>query len=210
MFVLSSPAGEKMRRTAKNRFGWGAAWIFLALVIAAGPAAAQKNKNKKTPAPNPDAQSDLRSAMPSVPDSQAVEQAVGEMLGYWQIGDLDTLHKYYADDVIMVSGAWEPPVIGWDNFVKVYQAQRASVTGERIERSNTYIKVNGSSAWATYQFLYDAVASDGKIVQFRGHTTLVLNKAGDRWVIAVNHSSIVDSNASSPPRPADSALPGGH
>ena len=79
-------------------------------------------------------------------------------------------------------------MIGWDNFVKAYQAQRAGVTGVRIERSNTYIKVNGNSAWTTYQFTYTAVAPDGKMVQFRGHTTLALNKTGDRWVIAVNHS----------------------
>lgn len=210
MFVLSSPAGEKMKRSAKHRFVCGAAWIFLAVVLAASPAAAQKNKNKKAPDPDPNAVSDLRSALPTPPDSQVVDQAVGEMLGYWQIGDVDALHKYYADDVVMVSGAWEPPVVGWDNFVKAYQAQRAGVTGVRIERSNTYIKVNGNSAWASYQFLYIAVASEGKIVQFRGHTTLVLNKAGDRWVIAVNHSSVVDSTTSGPSGPAVSAPPGEH
>ena len=178
-----------MRSTSKNRFGWRAALIFVAVALAASSAAAQKNKNKKAPEPDPNAISDLRSALPAPPDSQAVDQAVGEMLGYWQIGDIDMLHKYYANDVVMVSGAWEPPVVGWDNFVKAYQTQRAGVTGVRIERTNTYIKVNGNSAWATYQFLYVAVAPDGKIVQFRGHTTLILNKAADRWVIAMNHSS---------------------
>lgn len=182
--------------------------MFLALVLAVTPAAAQKNKSKKTTTSDSDAQSDLRSAMPALPDSQAVDQAVGEMLGYWQIGDIESLHKYYADDVVMVSGAWEPPIIGWDNFVKAYQAQRANVTGGRIERSNTYLKVNGNSAWATYQFLYLAVANEGKMVQFRGHTTLVLNKVGDRWVIVLDHSSIVDSTTSSPAPPADSAQPG--
>lgn len=197
--------GGKMRRTAKNRFGWGAAWIFLAVILASLPAAAQKNKNKKAPEPDPNAVSDLRSALPAPPDSQVVDQTVGEMLGYWQIGDVDMLRKYYADDVVMVSGAWEPPVVGWDNFLKAYQAQRAGVTGVRIERSNTYIKVNGNSAWATYQFLYVAVASDGNVVQFRGHTTLILNKAANRWVIAVNHSSVVDSTTSGPSGPAVSA-----
>ena len=199
-----------MRRSAKNSFGWGAAWMILTLFLAAGPAVAQKNKNKKAPAPDANAPSDLHQVLPPAPDSQAVDQSVGEMLGYWQIGDIDSLHKYYADDVVMVSGAWEPPVIGWDNFVKAYQAQRAGVTGTRIDRSNTYIKVNGASAWATYQFLYVAVASDGKIVQFRGHTTLVLNKVGERWVISVNHSSIVDSSTSGASTPAVSAPPGDH
>lgn len=197
-----------MRWFAKQWLGACAGWMCLALVLTVNPSAAQKNKNKKTTTPEANAESDFRSVLPAVPDSQAVDQAVGEMLGYWQIGDVDSLHKYYADDVVMVSGSWEPPLIGWDNFVKAYQAQRANVTGERIERSNTYIKVNGNSAWATYQFVYEAEAAEGRIVQFRGHTTLVLNKLGDRWAIVLNHSSIVDSNASSPTPPADSAQPG--
>jgi ketosteroid isomerase-like protein len=199
-----------MRISVMSRIGRGAAWIFLALVLAVFPAAAQKNKNKKATASDASAASDLRSALPAPPDSQAVDQAIGEMLGYWQIGDVDALHKYFAEDVVMVSGAWEPPVVGWDNFSKAYQAQRTGVTGVRIDRSNTFIKVSGTSAWATYQFLYVAVAADGKIVQFRGHTTMVLNKAADRWVIVVDHSSVVDSSATSgSPGPAVSEPSGG-
>jgi ketosteroid isomerase-like protein len=211
MFVLSSLAGANMRRFAKKWLGMRAGWMFLALVLAVTPVAAQKkDKNKKTTKANADAEADLRSVMPPLPDTQAVDQAVGEMLGYWQIGDIDSLHKYYADNVVMVSGAFEPPVIGWDNFVRAYQAQRANVTGQRLERSNTYIKVNGDSAWATYQFLYDAIVAEGKVVQFRGHTTLVLNKIAGRWVIVLNHSSIVDSTNPSATAPAGSAPPGGH
>ena len=105
-----------------------------------------------------------------------------------------------------MSGAWEPPVIGWDNFVKAYKAQRAQVPAGRMDRSNTLIKVNGNFAWATYQFVYSASA-EGKIVIFHGHTTVVLNKQGDRWVIVLNHSSIVDSTTASPPNSADSAQP---
>jgi len=176
------------------------ALLVLALVLTAfaEPAAAQKkNKNQ----PSPDAQSESKALLPE-PDSQAVDRAVGESLGYWQIGDIDSLHKYYSDDVVVVSGAWEQPVIGWDNFLKSYQAQRAAVTGGRVDRSNTYIKVNGNSAWATYQFVYTAMA-DNKVIQFHGHTTLVLNKQGDRWVIVLNHSSIVDSTTSNPAPPAE-------
>lgn len=119
------------------------------------------------------------------------------MLGYWQIGDIENLHKYYDDNVVMVSGAFEPPIIGWDNFVKDYKAERASAPIGRMDRSNTVIKVNGDFAWATYQFVYTAV-TQSKIAIFRGHTTLVLNKRGDRWVIVLNHSSIVDSNVHPP------------
>src|SRR4029077_4126296 len=149
----------------------------------------KKNKNKNTPAA--DSAEDLKSPTP-IPDSQAIDQAIGEALGYWQIGDVESMHKYYADDVVVVSGLWEPPVIGWDNFVKAYQAQRARVSGTHMDRSNTLIKVNGNSAWATYQFVY-AAQMGGQMVQYRGHTTVVLAKQGDRWLITMNHSSVVDS-----------------
>src|SRR5579863_3849709 len=179
-------------------------WIVLALAFLATaiPAGAQK-KNKNVPAPDPG--SELKSEM-HTPDSQAIDQAIGEALGYWQIGDAESMHKYYSDDVVLVSGAWEPPIIGWDNFLKAYQAQRAQVSGARMDRSNTLIKVNGNSAWATYQFLYAAQAG-GKVVQFRGHTTLIFTKQGDRWVITLNHSSVVDSSMPEPAAPMDSAHP---
>jgi ketosteroid isomerase-like protein len=184
-------------------------WVLLVLSLLAAiiPASAQKkDKNKNAPPSN--LGEDLKLEMRK-PEAQAIDQAIGEALGYWQIGDAESLHKYYADDVVLISGAWEPPIIGWDNYLKAYQAQRAQVNGARMDRSNTLIKVNGNSAWATYQFIY-AANSEGKVAQFRGHTTLVLEKRGDRWVITLNHSSIVDSSA---PQPAattfDSAPPGG-
>ena len=170
------------------------------------PAGAQKkDKKKNTPATDPG--ENLKSEM-HTPDSQAIDQAIGEALGYWQIGDAESLHKYYAEDVVLVSGAWEPPVVGWDNFLKSYQAQRAQVSGARIDRSNTLIKVNGNFAWATYQFVYVA-QMEGKVVQFRGHTTLFLAKQADRWLITLNHSSVVDSSPPGPATPMDSAQPSG-
>jgi len=101
----------------------------------------------------------------------------------------------------VVTGDWAPPIIGWDNYVKAYQVQRARVTGGRMDRTNTYIKLDGNSAWATYQFYY-VTSVDGKVSESRGHTTMILNKRGDRWVIVLNHSSIVDSPlaAQFPPR----------
>jgi ketosteroid isomerase-like protein len=175
-------------------------WIMVAaaLMAIAIPASAQKKDKNKT-APPPDPTEEIKTAMRG-PDSQVIDQTIGEALGYWQIGDTDSLHKYYAEDVVIVSGAWEPPVIGWDNFLKAYQAQRAQISGARMDRINTLIKVNGTSAWATYQFTYSA-QMNGTVVQFRGHTTLCLGKQADRWVITLNHSSIVDSTA---PEPATS------
>ena len=198
-----------MTRFATKCFSNPAAWIALSLILMAGatPAAAQKNKDKKKDQPPADSQANFR---PVTPDSQMVDQIVGEALGYWQIGDVESLHKYYAEDVVVVSGMWEPPVIGWSNYAKAYQEQRSRVTGGRIERSNTLSKVIGNSAWATYQFVYVAMV-DGKVAQFHGHTTLVLNKQGDRWVIVLDHSSIVDSSYANQAAPiADSAQPGQH
>ena len=184
-------------------------WIIpvLVLMAVAIPASAQKkNKNKSVPAA--DSAEDLKSPMP-IPDSQAIDQTIGEALGYWQIGDVESLHKYYADDVVVVSGLWEPPVMGWDNFVKAYQEQRARVSGTHMDRSNTLIKVNGTSAWATYQFMYVAMMG-GQMVQYRGHTTVVLVKQADRWLITMNHSSVVDSSAPAPATPTNSAQPSGN
>lgn len=178
--------------------------LALALMTVAIPAGAQK-KDKNKNAPTPDLGEDIKSAM-RAPDAQAIDQAIGEALGYWQIGDAESLHKYYAEDVVLVSGAWEPPIIGWDNFLKAYQAQRAEVSGARMDRLNTLIKVNGNSAWATYQFIY-AAQTDGKVAQFRGHTTLFLVKQADRWVITLNHSSVVDSSMPEPAAPMNSAQP---
>jgi ketosteroid isomerase-like protein len=201
-----------MSMLARKRLGTRAGWMVLALILTTSSAsvAAQKSKDKKkaaaAAAADAAAHADLSSAFPPLPDSQAVDKAVGEALGYWQIGDIDSLHKYYSDDVVFVSGAWEPPVIGWDNFLKAYQAQRAQVPGGRMDRSNTVIKVTGNTAWATYQFVFSAVL-EGRTILFHGHTTVILNKQGDHWVIVLNHSSIVDSAPANPSPTADSVQP---
>jgi ketosteroid isomerase-like protein len=200
--------GTDMRRVAMKYARSVRIWIMLALALMALaiPASAQKKNKNKPATPAPDPGEDLQSAM-YTPDAQAIDQAIGEAMGYWQIGDSESMHKYYAEDVVLVSGGWEPPIIGWDNFLKAYQSQRAQVSGARMDRSNTLIKVNGNSAWATYQFVY-AAQKDGKVAEFRGHTTLFLIKLANRWMITLNHSSIVDSSAPEPATAVDSAQPG--
>lgn len=183
-----------MRNVAMKYAGCFRVSVFLALawLVFANPAGAQK-KDKKKDSADANSQTNIL-PLPTTPDSQAIDQAIGEMMGYWQIGDVDSMHKYFDPNVVVISGAWEPPVIGWDNYVRAYQAQRARVTGGRMDRSNTFIKVNGNSAWATYQFLY-VTSVENRMMEYRGHTTLFLNKQADRWVITLNHSSIVDSAA---------------
>ncbi len=40
-----------------------------------------------------------------VPDSDTIEQDIGEMLAAFQVGDVEALHKYYSDNVVFVSAA---------------------------------------------------------------------------------------------------------
>jgi ketosteroid isomerase-like protein len=175
------------------------ALTFLLISVLAAPVAAQKSKDKIKQAPKTDAPTDVQ--LPQS-DSQQVDQAIGETLGYWQLGDTESLRKYYASDVVVVSGLWEPPVIGWENYARVFQSQRVGVTGVRMDRTNTYIKVNGNSAWATYQWNYSATM-EGKSTGFRGHTTLVFSKQGNHWLIVLDHSSVVPEAV--PAAPAASA-----
>ena len=186
-----------MKEFSKSIAGRGGTLAVLAFVLLAmaSPAAAQKNKDKKKQSQS-DATSDTQTLLPAS-DSQAVDLAIGQALGYWQIGDVDSLHKYYADDVVVVTGDWSPPLIGWDNYAKAYLAQRARVTGGRLDRTNTLLKVDGNTAWATYQFYY-ITSVNNQASESHGHTTLILNKRGDRWLIVLNHSSIVEPTLASP------------
>jgi len=135
-------------------------------------------------------------------DDQAVDLAISEMLGGWQIGNVELLHKHYADDVMVVSGAWEPPLVGWANYLRAYQTQRERMRGGRLDRRNTYVHVKGNLAWATYQWEF-AAEVDGKPAGAGGHTTLILEKRQDRWLIIHNHTSIVPEV-----RPLEPAAPG--
>ena len=123
-------------------------------------------------------------------DEQKIDQLLSEMLGAWQIGDVEMLHKYYADDVMVVSGLYEPPVIGWANYAKAYRAQRQRIQQVRMERQNTYIFVRGNVAWACYQWEFSAL-SDGQPSSARGQATLILEKRGGNWLIVHNHTSMV-------------------
>lgn len=192
----------------------GAGMLFLAiglLLAAAGPAAAQeKNKKKKKEA----AITDNGSSNPIIPltDEQQIDYMISEVLGAWQIGDTDRMHKDYVEDVSVVNGGWAPPILGWSNYLALYKQQRATMQQVRLDRSNTYIKVNGNTAWACYQWEFAAVIN-GTPSAARGQTTYVLVKRDNRWLIAHDHTSIVQSvqqtSPNTPPAgPATPAKPG--
>jgi uncharacterized protein (TIGR02246 family) len=211
---LKGPERQERMRLANSFLGcWrraGALSLMIAMTLSlgAGQIAAQnqkKNKKDKQDAQTADVQAPL-------PDSQAIDLVISEMMGAWQIGDVDMMHKYYSDDVTMVSGAFEQPLFGWDNYVKAYKAQRARVQGGRMDRVNTYTKVTGDTAWSTYQWEF-AGQVDGKPSDALGHTTLVLEKRNGAWIIVMNHTSVVSTSSPAAPAapavvdPAKSAVP---
>jgi uncharacterized protein (TIGR02246 family) len=170
------------------------------LCTVAGPADAQqkdkKNKNKK----DVPADTSVRSVMS---DEQQIDYQISTMLGAWQVNDLEKLHQTYAEDVVIVSGNWAPPIIGWSNFATMYQQQRAHMQQVRMDRSNTYIKVAGTFGWACYQWDF-AASIDGQGSAAQGQTTLVFEKQNGKWLIAHNHTSLVQANgALIPVRPAN-------
>ena len=155
----------------------------------------KKNKQKdKNAEPNVSTSSLL-------PDNQAVDLLVSQMLGAWQAGDAEGMRKFYADDVLVVSGAWEQPIMGWANYATACQAQFARTTGPRLERTNSYTKVVGDTAWVTYQWQF-AGNVEGKPTQAFGHTTLVLQKRTGNWLIVLNHTSAVPIDETPPARSA--------
>ena len=165
-----------------------AALLLGLLMLAAfvSPVAAQKNKKKKDDAAPPP------STQPTVPmgEEQQVDYMISSMLGAWQLGNIDLLHQAYADDVVFVSGTWAPPVFGWANYLPLYQQQHARVQQVRLDRSNSYIKVQGTVSWACYQWEFSGTV-DGQPMISRGQTTLVMEKRNNRWVIVHNHTSVV-------------------
>ena len=172
------PRGNEMKR--------GAYLLLILLLTAVIPSPSFAQKKKKDSKEN-SAQS---TPLVKMPDGDLIETTITEMLAAWQINDTELLHKYYADNAVVVSGAWEPPLVGWAAYLKAYQAQRERMQGGRLDRRNTLIATRGNIGWAVYQWDFSAMV-DGRQVGARGHTTLVLEKRGDRWVIVHNHTSVV-------------------
>lgn len=170
-------------------------WLTAGLIalLLASTAAAQK-KSKQPP------QLSDAPAPPPLADTDQIDRAISEMLGAWQVGDINLLHSHYAEDVTVVSGDFEPPVRGWPSYLESYQRQRQRLGGLRLDRRNSYIFVQGTVAWAFYQWEFVGMV-DGKPSSARGHTTLVFEKSGDHWLIVHNHTSEVCEAVTQPPPP---------
>lgn len=171
---------------ARSRL-WRAGLILVAALLWVMPLEAQKKKKEK---PLKDAPAGIQTAA-NLPDADVIDAGITEMLAAWQIGDVALLHKHYADDVSVVSGLYEPPVQGWDNYLQAYQRQRERVEQLRLDRFNTFIRVKGTMAWVMYQWQFSAYV-DSKPSGARGHTTLLLEKRGAQWLIVHNHTSVAE------------------
>jgi ketosteroid isomerase-like protein len=167
--------------------------LLLALcALLCSSAFAQKDKKKQKKEDAASSQQTTDDLIQKLPDQEKVDYVISEMLGAWQIGDIERLHKNIADDVIVVNGMWAPPVVGWTNYLASYQLQRARTQQIRMDRINTLIRVNGNIASACYQWEFGGVV-DGQPTGARGQTTLLLEKRADRWIIVLNHTSIVET-----------------
>jgi ketosteroid isomerase-like protein len=186
-------------------FAHARCWIrFIAgvLIFAVASGVSAEQKKKKSAAAE---SSDQMPAAP-VPVADRIDHDIGEMLGAFQVGDVEGMHKYYADNSTFVSSAYEPPVVGWQNYASVYQRERAAFEGMQLIRRNTFIFNHGDMAWASYQWDFES-ALNGKPFSVRGQTSLILMKVGDNWLIVHNHTSEICPAAGSAPSPSSSQSP---
>jgi len=177
--------------------------VLLAACLAAQPALGQKKKKDNKDAAKEAAAKEKEDNAPVIPlqqlsDNEQIDRALNEIIAGWQIGETELMQKHYSPDAIFVSGAFEPPVIGWTNYLQVYQAQRQRMSNVTMERSNTLIRVKGTSAVANYQWRFSA-SVDGNSMWARGHSTLVWEKREGHWVVLHNHTSLVDQGVPKPP-----------
>jgi ketosteroid isomerase-like protein len=144
--------------------------------------------------------------MPPLPIPEQIDHNIGEMLGAWQVGDVEAMHKYYAEDATWVAGTDDPPVTGWQNYASKYEQSRRGLGAVQLIRRNTNIFHYGDTAWACYQWEFDGTVN-GQTMVAHGQTTLVFVKTGENWLIVHNHTSEIcpqaGQQAASPSRPGN-------
>ncbi|MGH9683179.1 MAG: YybH family protein [Candidatus Acidiferrales bacterium] len=174
-------------------------WLAIAIAILLASSGAQAQKKKKK-------QPDANTPMPALelPVSEQIDHDIGEMLGAFQVGNVEAMHKYYADNATFVSSTYQPPVVGWQNYAADYQRERAAFPGMQLIRKNTSIFHSGDVAWACYQWEFDSTYN-GKPYTARGQTTLVLVKQAGNWLIVHNHTSEICPQAAQGPTPGRGA-----
>jgi ketosteroid isomerase-like protein len=192
------------KRLLRVAFARPFACALAALLVLALAAHASDNQKKKK---NKDADQPSQAApVINTPESDQIDHDIGEMLAAFQLGKLDMMHKYYSDNVTVVSGEYEPAIVGWDAYAPLYQKQWLAFQGIQLNRRNTLVFTHGDVAWATYEWEFDAMLS-GQPYSLRGQTTLIFNKVGSDWLIVHNHTSQLFSAPTQQPAPQQSQTP---
>lgn len=125
----------------------------LSLAVASTASAQKKKKQAQLDAEDAaGAKAVSKEMTDKMSDQEKIDFAISEMLGAWQIGDVEKLHKNIADDIVVVNGSWAPPVVGWNSYLAGYNLQRSRVQQIRLDRINTLIRVNGTTASVCYQW----------------------------------------------------------
>ena len=122
------------------------------------------------------------------------------MLAGFELGNVEMMHKYYADNVTFVSGDYAPPIVGWQNYVPLYQRQATAFSGMQLVRRNTIIFPHGDVAWAMYQWEFDSRIQRAAVQRARPNN---VDLQQDRWELAdraqPHIGGSVDSGSAQPP-----------
>lgn len=137
-------------------------------------------------------------ALPAAPsEEQQIETVIAAVIEAHRTGNTPSLGQYYAADVVVVPGDYNPVVEGWTNIEPRYRLSQAGYDELDLMRENTRIVRRGKVAWASYQWRLAGMRGK-EMMQALGHTTLILEKRGGKWVIVHNHTSVVPTRPSSP------------
>lgn len=124
-------------------------------------------------------------------DEEQIRELISQFWQSYQNGDFDTMAKYVAEDVVVVSGDPSPDIKGWNNVRQAYSSLHSARQIIQFAPQNPGVTVRGKCAWATQQWTFSAVAAaDRQPFNVGGHSTLIFEKRSGRWLIVLNHSSV--------------------
>ena len=135
-------------------------------------------------------------------EEEKIEAVIAAVIDAYRAGDYTAMGQYYAPDVSMVPGDYNPPLVGWSVAEGRYRQIHSNLSGVELIRDNTRITRRGNFAWAVYQWRFAGMLGKEGVAAV-GHTTLLLEKRHGRWIIVHNHTS-----ALMPPRPPEKPAPG--
>ena len=137
-------------------------------------------------------------AVPARADAKKdIEKVVEILVNAFRSGDYSPLEPHLDKGIVVIPAAFIEPMVGRDTVLESYNKQQQSFRASEMMREGTRIRRAGKIAWVSYRWEY-AASYEGKIYSFRGHTTLILQKKGKRWVIVHNHTSALPTSEAPP------------